>query len=300
MLTDGTPPCPDYTQRFAEYYRRVGFPCQIAEGILWVEENRMLFAIVPASQSSVVSEQTARQLLANSRRAVLVKTTDGLPQGLTANPWYAVICRRHLRLEDCPAKTRSEIRRGLRENQVRPIDAEYYADHGYDLHVAAYARYGKPPKTKERFREAVLVARDFTDVIDFWGVFYENRLVGCAENHRYGRTEVAYSAMAFHPEYFKFYTAYALLHQMSAYYLEERRVDYANDGFRTVLHATGLQQLLIRKFGFEPAYTHLHLHYHPGVACIMSLPTPVRHLLGRASSRFAALNALHEASQSQC
>ena len=120
-------------------------------------------------------------------------------------------------------------------------------------------------------------------------------MVGYARNCLYGNTEVGYSMMSFNPECFQYYSAYALIYRMNEYYLREKGVDYVNDGFRTLLHSTELQQMLITKFGFEKAHTHLYLHYKPPFSWLMSFPAGVRTLAGKISPRFAALNALHQA-----
>jgi hypothetical protein len=284
-----------YTERFAEYYRQLGFSCQVVDGSLWLEENRIIFPLGPASASTVISKSTADAMLSHSQSAIMVRCTDGFQSGLASGDWYAVICKHRWQLENYSANTRSKLRRGLRQNEVRKIDAEYYAKHGYDVYVAACARYHASPRTRDRFCADVMLARDFNDIIEFWGVFHEGALVGRALNHLYGNTEVAYSSLTFDPDYFKFYSAYALIYCMNEYYLREKDFEYVNDGFRTLLHPTDLQEMLVNTFGFERAYTHLHLHYKPYVSWIMSLPKSVRKLLGRTSSRFAALNALHEA-----
>jgi hypothetical protein len=303
-MTDSTAECVSYTERFTEYYRRLGFPCQVVDGTLWLEENRMIFPVRPASVSTVVPKGTARLLLSNSRRAILVKCTDGFRPGSAPTKWYAVICKSFVDLEQYDAKKRSQIRKGLRECVAKRVDAEYIATHGYHVYTSAFARYARgtnrSPVAEQRFRQDLLTAADFIDVVDYWAVLHRDVLVGYAKNHLYGSAEVAYSAMTFDPAYFKVYSAYALIYRMNEYYLHEKCVDYVNDGFRTLLHPTELQQLLIGKFGFERAYTNLFVYYKPYVSWIMSLPAGARRQMGRLSSRLAALNALHDARTTSC
>ena len=93
----------------------------------------------------------------------------------------------------------------------------------------------------------------------------------------------------------QFYISYGLFHVLNQYYLREQSFDYVNDGFRSVLHNTGIQKFLVEAFAFEHAYTNLHLTYQRPLSWFMSLPKFARKWAGRVSTRVAALNALHEA-----
>ena len=146
----------------------------------------------------------------------------------------------------------------------------------------------------------MLVAKDFADVIDFWAVYHEGVLAGFARNHCYENIEVNYSAMAFHPDYFKFQTSYALIHTMNHYYLRQRSYPYIQDGFRSVSHDTGFQEYLVEKFSFERAYTHPHLYYRPCLATVMAMPRWSKRLAGKLSPRFAALCRLDDAARGRC
>ncbi len=266
-----------YTEQFTEYYRLLGLPCYLADGTLWLEGNRMIFPVGPVSRSYSLPRSTARELLTQSRSALLVKYTDGFHADLASSAWYAVICRSFVDLSEYNSKKRSQIRRALRDCVAQQVDARYIADHGYDIYAAAAVRYAggrkSAPKSKERFRQIILQAEEFQDVIDFWAVLHGDQLAGFAQVHRFGSTEANYSSMTFDPAFFRSYASYALIYRMNEHYLRENRVEYVNDGFRSLLHRTELQSFLISKFGFERAFTHLYVYYKPLVALIMTSPT---------------------------
>jgi hypothetical protein len=289
----------DRVHRFAEYYRQHGFPVQIVNDTLWLEENRMIFSLEPVCESHVVTPSEAKLLLANSSKAILVKCTDGFNAEATPSNWYAVICRSFVDLDQYNAKKRSQVRRGLRECDSRKVDARSIADHGYGVYASAQARYAGTAKRRlmspEHFRKNALQDADFGDIVDLWGVFHQGSMVGYAKVHLLGTKEASYCSMAFNPEYFKFYSAYSLIYRMNEHYLRERGFQYVNDGFRTLLHPTELQQMLMSKFGFERAYTRLYVFYSPSCSLIMKMPRRVRNVFGRLSRSFAALNALDDA-----
>jgi hypothetical protein len=295
--TNSPAPVAGPSARFFDYYRAHGVPCQLRDGVLWIQEGQWIRPIGPINRDYTISKQEARSLLAHWPGALVVYVTDGfLPAGQTSS-WYAIIGRRGLELNEYPSKIRSTVSRGLRENEVKKVDAEEIARHGYETHVAAFARYKLPPKTEDRFRQSMSVAKDFADVIDFWAVYHEGVLAGFAQDHCYENVEVNYSAMAFHPGYFKFHTSYALIHTMNHYYLRQRSYPYLQDGFRSVSHDTGFQEYLVSKFGFERVCTHPRLYYRTWLAAVMAMPRWSKRLAGKLSPKFAALCTLDDAAR---
>jgi hypothetical protein len=178
---------------------------------------------------------------------------------------------------------------------VKKVDAEYVAHNGYDVHVAAHQRYRRNPQDKERFVSHLLMTQDFSDVIDFWVVLYRDVVVGYLHTQVYGDIEAAHCAMAFHPDYFRYYISHALIYTANKYYLQERSFSYVSNGYRTVWHPSEIYNFLIQRFGYERARTDLYLYYKPWLAGVMSLPSSARRVLGKLNGKFAALNTLHEA-----
>jgi len=288
-------PTPDYVTQFAEYFRQHDVHSMVYEDILWVEDRHVIFPHGPVSHDYMITREGVQSLLTQSRDGLLVLCTSGLNDTNVTGDWYAVICRRWESLADLSANTRSKVRRGLRNNDVRKVDAQCIVDLGYETHKCASARYGVTAKTEAYFKESMLVAADFANIIDFWGVFHEGSMVGYAQVHVFDDIEANYSAVVLHPGFFKVYTSYALVHAMNEYYLHDRAYSYVNDGFRSILHPTEFQELLINKFGFERVSVKLRIHYKPYLAVMMSAPKVFRRIVGRIDRRFAALNTLHEA-----
>jgi len=205
-------------------------------------------------------------LLAKFPKAFLIRYTDGFQNDTCDCEWYAVICDTFLDLNELPAKNRSEIRRGLKNCAVRMVDAHLIAEQGYPVYVSAFKRYtGAQIKiiTEHQFKKNVLLMKDFNDIRHYWGVFADDKLIAYSSNYIYGTTEVNYATIKFHPDYLKLYPSYALIYAMNKYYLKEKSFEYANDGFRSILHQTNIQNFLIDKFGFKKACTNLNIAYKP-------------------------------------
>ncbi len=287
-------------ERYAEYYRRMKYPCQMVDGALWAETNRMISPVGPACDSTVASAAAARRMLADFPNAILLRCTDGFDFARTEGPWYSVIGRKFTELSECNSKNRSQIKKGLDRCVVEKVDAEYIAQYAGEVQIAAQARYVKasnrPAKSVDRFRAGVMIAKDFPDLVDYWAVRHEGILVAYAKVDLYGTVEANYASVAYHPEYLaKCFASHALIHTMNEHYLRQRSFDYVNDGFRNILHPTGVQKFLVEHFACEHAYTNLFLHYRPWVAAVMSLPGPLKRVAGRYNAKFAALCAMDAA-----
>ena len=271
--SDRAAPEPAHLQRYAEYYRRHGTPCEVFNGALWIESRRVIQPIGAASANYSLTKSQVRYLLSRFKSGLMVACTDGF-QAESQSQWYCVIARKFVELDKLDAKVRYKIRHGLRNCVVEKVDVRRVASEGYDTYCAAIHRYSKgqqqPPKSPEKFTSSILVAQEFADVIDFWAVFHEGRMVGYHQMHLDGTEEAGYSATAFHPDFFKFHTSYALIYTMNEYYLVQRGFAYANDGYRSVLHETDFQDFLIRDFHFERARTNLELFYRFPLGAIMA------------------------------
>jgi hypothetical protein len=295
--SDTRSPC---IERFAEYYRRLGDHFQVVDGTLWLETDRMISPVGVANVPYALSDDTARHLLSSSRKALLIRYTDGFDFTRTGGQWYSVICRKFVELSQCNSKNRSEIKKGLDRCVVEKVDAEHVAQFGYDVHVAARSRYEKSTrmraKSVDRFRAGILAAKDFEDIMDFWAVRHDGVMVGYARVDLLGTTEASFFSITYHPAFFKkCFPSHALIYTINEYYLRQKSFAYVNDGFRSVWHPTGFQRFLVQHFAFEHAYTNLYLHYRPWVSAVLAMPDPAKRFASRFSSRFAALCRLDAA-----
>ena len=138
----------------------------------------------------------------------------------------------------------------------------------------------------------MMASEGFEDIVHHWGVLCDGRLAGFSTNYVFGTTEVAYSTLKFHPDHLRKYGSYALFHKMNEYYLGERRVAYVNDGFRSILHGSELQQFLEHNFSFEKAYTGIDAFYRQPYRMLLGATFPFRNLIGKLDDRVRAVYEL--------
>lgn len=282
----------DILRKFADYYQSNGIPTCIYQDALWVNYRRMVIPVGPSEIDYSLSPENATTILSRFPEALLLRTQTGCSPKTPPRQWYSVVCRNFNDISVLPAKSRSEIKRGLGNCSVEKVSAEFIADRGFDVFASAHEGYlkaGKLKTTKEGFAAYIRKMTRFSDIIHCWGVMNSGKLIGYAINHVYGNREVNYSGLKFHPDYLKLYPSYALFYTMNKYYLQENGVRCVNDGFRNLLHTTEIQDFLIRKFGFEKAYSELTVVYKPWFSNCMAIARPFKKTLAAISPKMSAL-----------
>jgi hypothetical protein len=288
---------PPYPDRFMALFEKRREPATVVDGAIYKAYSGMVVPFGPAATDYSLAPGDAARALRRLGGSVL-RTTTGFGGGQAAGDWYAVICRRFTPIEDvASSNTRSKLRRALRNCEVRRISCADVAGAGYEVYRRAFDRYRgtDTPVAQSKFAGHVMAGEGFDDVIQHWGVFCDGELAGYSTNYVFGTTEVAYSALKFDPAHLRSYSSYGLFHAMNEHYLGGRKVAYVNDGFRSILHDTELQQFLERTFGFEKAYTGIDAFYRQPYRAIVRVTFPLRNLIGRLDERARAVYELEGA-----
>jgi hypothetical protein len=283
-----------YPDRFMELFERRREPAAVVHGAIFKLYGRMVVPFGPADADYTLAPEEVSRALRSLGGAVL-RTTNGFQSDRTASEWYAVICRTFTPIEKVSSSnTRSKLRRGLRNCEVRTVSCEELARAGYEVYRRAFDRYGGAdvPVAPSVFEAHLMATEGFDDIVDHWGVFCDGRLAGYASNYVFGDTEATYSTLKFHPDHLRKYSSYVLFHRMNEYYLREGRVGYVNDGFRSILHGTELQDFLQRNFSFERAHTGIEAFYRLPYRVFVRMTFPFRKLIGKLDDRARAVYEL--------
>jgi hypothetical protein len=283
-----------YPERFVELFEKRGEPATVINGAIFKLYASMVVPFGPANADYSLSHEEGSRVLRLLGGTVL-RTTTGFTRNGAASDWYAVICREFKAIESvASSNTRSKLRRALRNCEVRRMSCEELATSGYEVYRKAFDRYVGPdrPVPQSAFGAHVMAGEGFDDIIQHWAVTCDGQLAGYSSNYVFGSTEAAYSALKFHPDHLRKYASYALFHRMNEHYLGEGGVAYVNDGFRSILHGTELQEFLERNFAFEKAYTGLAAFYRQPYRMFVRATFPFRNLIGRLDERARAVYEL--------
>jgi len=293
----------NYLQRFIEYFDLAKIKYVILKDTIWYEYQKSIIPLGPAKYDYSLSADEVTSLLKKFSKSFLIRSTNGFSDSeeLGSTEWYAVIKDKHLDINLLDSyEGRKKVRRGLQNCKVERVDAEFIANNAYKIFISAYSRYkgiSVPKITNQEFAKQYIQRKSFDDIFNYWGVFSNDKLIGYSENLIYDMVEVNYSTMKFNPEHFNLYPSYALVYTMDKYYLDTCKYGYVNDGYRSILHNTNIQEFLIKNLNFKKKYTKLNIHYKKVLSLALSTIFPIlplRNHLIKISPRLNALFILEE------
>ncbi len=271
-----------YFERYKEYYRQKNVKCEVINDKLWRIYAKMVIPIGPSDYSYNLTKIEAKKILNQFPNALLIRWQEELTNQ-TEGEWYSVICKKNYEIGDYSTKNRNIIRKGLKNFEYKIIAPEVIYNYGYEVYCSAFKNYQtKTPVIKEdEYKKEIKITAEFNDIIEYWGIFYNEKLIGYASNLLYDNIEVNYSTIKINPEYSKFSPSYAFFYSMNQYYLKSKKFQYVNDGFRSLSHESNIQDFLIEKFFFEKKYKKLKVVYKPALNFFLKISKPFGKMIKR-------------------
>ncbi|GIK21232.1 MAG: hypothetical protein BroJett005_06460 [Ignavibacteriota bacterium] len=271
-----------------------------ANNVIWQKYNQAVIPVGPAKLDYSLNSDQQSRILSEFNNVFFIRSNNGFnhKDGQEKLKWYAVIKKQFIEKEKIKSnESRKKIKRGLINCKVEKIDADFIAHHGYEVFYAAVKTYKGNIKfdlDEKSFCQKYKIRNNYPDIFHYWGVFEKNKLIGYAENLIYNFIESSYSTMKFLPEKFDLFPTYALVYSMDEYYLQRLKFEYVNDGFRSILHETNIQDFLIKNFHFYKQPTSLNIYYKPAIEKIIKLIFPFKNLINNRYVNFRKINALLE------
>lgn len=226
---------------------------------------------------NILSKKVVKQLMKDNDAWMLRNCYDW-DCGTITNFWE-LICDEFYSMENLPSKTRNQIRRCLRDCNIRMLSArELINNNGYNVYKEAFKRYRDIAITildKQSWEASI--RND--NIHEFWGVFEKcsGDLIAWSMN-TVDKQRVQYNTLKAIPSMMnKHYPYFGLLHEMNRYYLNEMGYAYVSDGWRTVTGHSGIQPFLEKNFRFRKAYVKMNLHYIFWLKIMIRLLFPIRH-----------------------
>ncbi len=198
--------------------------------------------------------------------------------GIETNFWE-IICDGFCSIEELPSKCRNQIRRSLKDCEIRIISQKDLVEaDGYRVFKDAFKRYRDVSVTipsRKDWERAALNDR----VHEYWGVFIRetNLLIAYAMN-TLNKECVEYNTLKAIPEFMnRHYPYFGLLFEMNRHYMGVKGYRYVSDGWRSVTGHSGIQPFLEKNFKFRKAYTKMKLYYVSWFGLIVKILYPFRH-----------------------
>jgi len=162
-------------------------------------------------------------------------------------------------------RRRGEIRRSLKRCEVRRVEAEWFAEHGYPVYLAAHGRYGQDvrPVSAEEFARNALHNAEYAGR-ETWGAFVEGQLAAYLSCIIIDDM-VSLSSSKSDPERLNARPNTALTYTLTHHYLRERGFGFTTCGSRVLLHHTNVQDFR-ESLGYRRIYCPLRAMLCPALA----------------------------------
>ena len=190
-------------------------------------------------------------------------------------PWYCYVCdTAGYDIDKIKSKnSRKTIRRSLERCTVRKVEPDWLAEHGYETHVSAAARYENfQVVSREEFARD-LRALDADPGLLLYGVFVEQALAAYGIAREFGQT-VRFSIAEFDPQYSQAKPMYALYYTLASECLNHGFTDI-DAGWRPFVHDTNIEEFF-RRMGWRQAPCRIDLELAWPVRFLLRLLRPFR------------------------
>jgi len=149
------------------------------------------------------------------------------------------------------------------------VEAEWFAEHGYPVYLAAHARYGPEvrPVSAEEFARGAMENAEYPGR-ETWGAFVKGQLaayISCIIID----DMVSLSSGKSDPAQSNAEPNTALVYTLTHHYLRERGFRFTTGGYRVLLHPTNIQDFL-ESLGYRRVYCPLRTIVRPSVALATS------------------------------
>ena len=272
--------------KYAQLLKEQGNYVITVEGIDWYEYQGFMVPAYLPHCTPPISEAVAEEVLKISGRP-FVRWDSHFGQ-VDSSEWWYVLKRGPWAIEDIKdKKKRWMIRQGKRRFSVRRLEFEEVIAKCPTVTQLATARYKghTEVESKETLANYVAAAGKIPGVLEYIGCFHGDTLVSFSENYIHNNA-VWLANIRHDPAYLDKYSSYGLMDGILDYYLNQKKMDYALDGCRSVHHRTSFQEHLTRVFGFTKEYAVLNVRYSTRFKIAVKLAYPFKNIFWMLSDKW--------------
>ena len=228
------------------------------------------WALLPRTAPHInieLSQKEKKELLKKSKAFFLRYTNKWNSE--KSEFWY-VVKDSFGGLPELSQNTRSKVRRGLKNCEVKKVSLEEIKKFGYEVYFSAMSNYDTQLNilSRQQFQNSKKNQGNY----DSWAVYEKGTETMIAYSANRIQDNICnYTEIKFHPNYLKLYASYALFYEMNRYYLETKNFTYVHDGTRSIAHDTNIHNFLLDKFKFRKAYVKLNIIYRWDIGVLVKL-----------------------------
>lgn len=256
----------------------------------WKLYNKALLPISAPHESAATDELDRSEIWSKAywgEKPLLARWTSCYDCGYETN-WWWVIKDSPFDIETIKSKRRYEIKKGLKNFEVRIINPTQYLDDLFKVQVAALSAYPEKYRPKTNFGSFQKSVEENWINKKVYGAFSAetSELCGYAVLSVFDNY-VGFKLLKVKPESEKFAINAAIVYCIVRDYNEKlSKSFYIADGERSVQHETAFQDYLEKYFEFRKAYCKLNIKYARGLYLIVCFLYPLRNFLKKHDCRF--------------
>ena len=189
--------------------------------------------------------------------------TDNFDCGYETEWWYC-IKDEPFDFEQIKSKRRTEIRKGLKLNEVKVVKALDYVDQIYILQSKCFDEYPEQNKTNISYDKTKESCKNWDKKHFVYMAFSKetNQALGYAIVNPFD-SYVNLESLKVPNEYQNSQVVPALIYNILIEILNKKKYKYICDGERNLVHQTNFMDYLVKQFAFRFAYCNLNIEYKP-------------------------------------
>ena len=262
------------------FYRGCGFKTHRSASGWWYEAGPRFLLAVPTHIPLVVSDDEAQTILKSTGTLGLryVCASDTLGR----KSWQMVATGSDYSLEQFSGNTRSKIRRGLKNHEIKRISGADLARHGEQAFLDTVERQGRAGRYGLERWHRLLAAADREPGIEIWSAWSGEAMVAYLLIMVFDDTCELYEARS-RSDALRQYPNNALIYTVTEDLLVRRKLDEVTFGIEGLEELDTLDQFKLA-MGFTKQPIRQHVIFHRTLRAALGI-APLRRAVGALASR---------------
>ncbi len=253
-----------YPERFEHYFNELGYETLVTDHGVWNFDGRVANYIGPVENKNI-----GINLPFKSRSSLLCYTwQDSFVMKSRKHESYILTNTTHRGLDDLDSIHRMYLERDLSFYRTRRVEIDEVLHYKSPLlnkvdtsvyKKCTYAVFNWDYYTEE----ASIIDKKYEDIVQYFGIFFESRMIGYAKFFILGKHEAQLQEFVIDPDFEYLKVALCAVYYFSNYYLHENDYKCLNLGFPFSPVQETLVDELLNQYNFSKKPVRFNVHIPP-------------------------------------
>jgi hypothetical protein len=268
------------TDRLLSFFRDSGFKVYRTANAAWYEAGPRFLLGVPTHEAVNINRAEGREAMRATGALGIRYITSDADTGRES--WQMVASGDDYDISMFSSNTRSKVRRGLKNNEVRRISGQDLKSAGEKAFLDTVSRQGRADRYGVDRWHKLLDAADATEGIEIWSAWHEDTLAAYMLIMLFEDSSEFYEARS-RNDTLRYYPNNALLYTLTHDVLVERKIPQITFGIEGLEELDSLDSFKLA-MGYTKRPVRQHVMFHPLIETGLSVP-PVGGVLGAMAAR---------------